>query len=112
MFEDKTVRLIDPITKWKLMCSQIALAKSSSKLKWKILATKARVLSTNNNECHPDLSSFSFYINFLNTAMDCGFVFHPKKCAWPCPEVTYLGFILIPKGSLVCKSPLPNEKED
>jgi len=71
MFEDKTVRLIDPITKWKLMCSQIALAKSSSKLKWKILATKARVLSTNNNECHPDLSSFSFYINFLNTAMDC-----------------------------------------
>lgn len=30
---------------------------------------------------------------FLDTAVDCGFLFHPKKCVWPCQEVTYHGFV-------------------
>lgn len=77
MFEEcQKERLIDPVTRWKLMCKQIALStdsqSSKAKLKWKIAATKA-LLSVNNNDCQKeiqDLSSFSFYINFLNAAMD------------------------------------------
>jgi len=66
-------RQIDPISRWKVMCKEIALSKSPqsrSKIKWKIAATKARYLNINNNESQPELSSFSFYINFLNAAMD------------------------------------------
>ena len=71
MFGEKaqTERLIDPITKWKLMYSQLSNEKTS-KLKWKIAATKARMLKLNNNDPQEDLSSFSFYFHFLNIAMD------------------------------------------
>ena len=71
MFDEKSEseRLIDPITKWKLMYSQLSTEKNS-KLKWKIAATKARMLKFKNNEQQQDLSSFSFYFHFLNTAMD------------------------------------------
>merc|ERR1711936_1328262 len=54
--------------KWKLMYSQLS-TEQNSKLKWKIAATKARMLKFKNNE-EQDLSSFSFYFHFLNTAMD------------------------------------------
>ena len=71
MFGEKAqaTRLIDPITKWKLMYSQLSNEKTS-KLKWKIAATKARMLKLNNNDPQEDLSSFSFYFHFLNIAMD------------------------------------------
>ena len=65
--------MIDPVSRWKVMTKEIALSKSPqsrAKIKWKIAATKARYLNINNNESHPELSSFSFYFNFLNAAMD------------------------------------------
>jgi len=64
-------RFLDPVTRWKLLLSQIELSKNkkSPRMKWKIGATKSRFLNA-NNEGEPDLSSFSFYINFLNAALD------------------------------------------
>jgi len=64
-------RLVDPVTRWKLLLSQLELSKNrnSPRLKWKIGATKSKFLNA-NTEAEPDLSSFSFYINFLNVALD------------------------------------------
>jgi len=64
-------RLVDPLTRWKLLMNQVDLSKSSNcpRLKWKIGAAKSRYLNA-DNEAEPDLSSFSFYINFLNVALD------------------------------------------
>lgn len=67
-------RSVDPVTRWKILLSQLELSKNrnSPRLKWKIGATKSRYLNANNEgePGEPDLSSFSFYINFLNVALD------------------------------------------
>lgn len=64
-------RLVDPVTRWRLLLSQVELSRNnnSPRLKWKIGAAKSRYLNA-NSEDEPDLSSFSFYINFLNVALD------------------------------------------
>lgn len=42
---------------------------------------------------------------FLDTAVDCGFLFHAKKCEWPRHTVKYLGFIFDTSGVPCLKIP-------
>mmetsp|Transcript_3571 Transcript_3571/g.5535 ORF Transcript_3571/g.5535 Transcript_3571/m.5535 type:complete len:150 (-) Transcript_3571:2004-2453(-) len=44
--------------------------------------------------------------HFLNTAVDCGFLFHPKNCTWPQQQVKYLGFLFETTGIPCLKIPV------
>mmetsp|Transcript_14789 Transcript_14789/g.22576 ORF Transcript_14789/g.22576 Transcript_14789/m.22576 type:complete len:202 (-) Transcript_14789:1367-1972(-) len=48
--------------------------------------------------------------HFLNTAVNCGFLFHPKKCTWPQQRVKHLGFIFDTTGIPCLRIPTPKQE--